>query len=84
MIKLKKFVPAMLMVLFMLIVNYAMARAGGGGGSSSGGSGDEEGGILEILWYVVMFIPFPWNLAVGIVIAIAAFLIGKRMKAGKK
>lgn len=85
MLQFRKFVPAMLLVLFMLTVNYAIARAGGGGGfgSSSGGS-DDDGGVLEILWYIFIFIPFPWNLIVCAVVLAGAFIVGKRVKAKGK
>ncbi|HTL81052.1 MAG TPA: TIM44-like domain-containing protein [Bacteroidia bacterium] len=54
--------------LFLLLAVTALASAGGGGGGSSGDSGGGGGGLGFII-YLLLSIPFPWNvIAIGVLI----------------
>jgi len=57
-------------IIFLLCLSAEVfARAGGGGGGNGGGG---DGGIFEIIIYLFMMLPFPYNIiAVGIVILLA-------------
>lgn len=80
-------------ILLILIVAVALvltaaavyARAGGAGDFDSGGGGGGDDGIgflIYIVLWIVMELPFPWNLIVsGIVIAV--FMVGSKMTAKK-
>ncbi|MBN2728194.1 MAG: TIM44-like domain-containing protein [Bacteroidales bacterium] len=65
---------AVVMIL-LLVVAEAYARAGGGGGGGGGG-GDGLGGLI---FYILMMLPFPWNIIViGIIIAL--FYLGRKKR----
>ena len=66
-----------LATLFLLIAVVVYARAGGGGGSSGGGGGD---GIGALLIYLILAIPFPWNLIVIAIIVILYYFGNKKAK----
>lgn len=66
------FVLLTCIAVFMPLV--AEARMGGAGGGGDSGGGD---GIGALIFYILMMIPFPWNLVV-IAILIVAFYIGKK------
>jgi len=66
-----------LATLFLLIAVVVYARAGGGGGSSGGGGGD---GIGALLIYLILAIPFPWNLVVIAIIVVLYYFGNKKAK----
>ncbi len=69
-------------IVLTAVVLYA--RAGGAGDFDSGGGGGDDGisFIIQILLWIVMELPFPWNLIVsGIIIVV--FVIGSKMTAKK-
>lgn len=70
---------ALLSVLFILIsIAIVYARAGGGGGG--GGSSDDDSGIAGLVIYLLMALPFPYNiLAIGVFILIL-FIFNKKKK----
>ncbi len=57
----------MTLLVLLVLTSELFARAGGGGGGSGGGDG--LGGLI---FYIIMMIPFPYNL---IVVAIIIFLL---------
>jgi len=66
-----------LATLFLLIAVVVYARAGGGGGSSGGGGGD---GIGALLIYLILAIPFPWNLIIIAIIVVLYYFGNKKAK----
>jgi predicted lipid-binding transport protein (Tim44 family) len=80
--KLLFILSAAAVILLAAVVLYA--RAGGGGDFDSGGGGGDDGigFIIQIILWIVMELPFPWNLIVSGII-IAAFIIGSKMTAKK-
>lgn len=54
------------------------ARAGGGGGG--GGGGGDDGGLIGLLIYLLLAIPFPWNLIVVGIIIVIAIILKKKAK----
>ncbi len=70
------FVFTLLAVFLPLI---AEARMGGaGGGSDSGGGGGD--GIGALIFYIIMLIPFPWNLVVIAALIVLYFIAKKKAK----
>jgi len=69
-------------ILFLLGLSAELfARAGGGGGGDYGGGGG-DGGIIEIIIYLLMALPFPYNIiAVGVVILFAVVFKKKARQA---
>ncbi len=69
--------------LVLLTATMLLARAGGAGDFDGGGGGDDGiGFIIQIILWIVMELPFPWNLIVsGIIIVV--FVIGSKMTAKK-
>ncbi len=69
----------LLVFLFFLAFLFAqqdvLARAGGGGGGSGGGGGGD--GMGELIIYILLALPFPWNFIVagGLVVLL---IIGKK------
>lgn len=81
----KSHIPIILAVAAAMVITAAAvyARAGGAGDFDSGGGGDDGiGFIIQIILWIVMELPFPWNLIVsGIIIVV--FVIGSKMTAKK-
>jgi len=69
---------AFLLVLLCLSADL-FARAGGGGGDGGGG-GSGDGGLAELIFYILMMIPFPYNLIVIGIIIVIALLTRKKAK----
>jgi len=69
---------AFLLLLLCLSAD-ALARAGGGGGDGGGG-GSGDGGLAELIFYILMMIPFPYNLIVIGIIIVIALLTRKKAK----
>lgn len=66
-------------VLFLLCLSAEVfARAGGGGGDYGGGGGD--GGLFEIIIYLLMALPFPYNIIVVGIIILLAVVFRKKAK----
>jgi ribosomal protein L37AE/L43A len=55
------------------------ARVGGGGGSSSSGGGGGDG-IGELIFYIILLIPFPYNMIVVGIIIVLYIIFQKRLK----
>lgn len=80
--KLKKFwkdnkvgIYSSIMTILLLFATLAVfARAGGGGGGGGGGGDD---GIVGLLIYLFLAIPFPWNLII-IAIVVVLYIIAKK------
>lgn len=66
--------------LILLAVNYAYARVGGAGGSSSSSGGGGGDGLIGIIFYILMLIPFPYNLIVIAIIIVLAYFGMKKAK----
>jgi len=66
-----------LVVLFLFSAVVVYARAGGGGGSSGGGGDD---GIVGLLIYLFLAIPFPWNLIIIAIIVVLYYFGRKKAK----
>jgi predicted lipid-binding transport protein (Tim44 family) len=70
-----------LLITLILVSSFSMelyARAGGGGGGGSGGG--DGGGLIGLLIYLLLAIPFPWNLIVIGIIIVVAILVKKKAK----
>ena len=80
----KLYLPWVMLAAALSVSIGLFASAGGGGGG--GGGGDGDGGaivaLLELLWYILVYIPFPWNLVVIGGIIFILYLIGRNVKAG--
>lgn len=63
------FLTFLLVFLSVVLADDLFARVGGAGGSSSGGGGDD--GLVGLLIYIFMLVPFPFNV---IIIALIIFL----------
>ncbi|GEM_PF-196818 len=72
-------IPVFIILIFFLYTIDLYARAGGGGGSSGGGNGD-DGGLIGVLIYLLLSIPFPWNLIVIGIIILFGYLGNKKAK----
>lgn len=59
-----KIVFVFALILGSVLIVLARAGGGGGGGSDGGfsGSGGGDSGIGELIVYIIMALPFPWNL----------------------
>lgn len=66
-------------LLFFIAVSYAFARMGGAGGSSGGDSGSGDG-IIGLVFYIIMAIPFPYNIIVLIIIIVIFYFARKKAK----
>lgn len=66
--------------LILLAVNYAYARVGGAGGSSSSGGDGGGDGLIGLVFYILMLIPFPYNLIVIAIILVLAYFGMKKAK----
>lgn len=68
-------------LIFLLLTGEVWARAGGGGGDyggSGGGSGD--GDIVNIIFHLMMLLPFPYNIIVIGIILVLVFYSRKKVK----
>ncbi|NVO01682.1 MAG: TIM44-like domain-containing protein [Bacteroidetes bacterium] len=70
----------LLTIAFIFTSVALFARAGGGGGSHSGGGSGGGDGIVGLIFWVIMAIPFPWNLIILAVIIVLFFLARKKAK----
>jgi len=77
---------ALLPLSLLLFSGFARAVAGGAGGggsdwgSGSSGSGD-GGGVFELIFWIIFSLPFPYNLIVLAIVAIAAWSASKSVRA---
>jgi len=63
-------------IVLLLTTTIAFARAGGGGG---GGGGDSDGDMIGLIIYILLAIPFPYNvILIGILLVIGYFYSKKR------
>jgi len=68
----------LLTLTLLLFSGFAQAVAGGAGGGDSGGGGGGDGGfILEIIFWIIFSLPFPYNI---IALVILAFLAHRATK----
>ncbi|PLW93023.1 MAG: hypothetical protein C0592_07770 [Marinilabiliales bacterium] len=66
-------------LILLLVVAEAYARAGGGGGGGGGGGDD---GIVGLIIYLLMALPFPWNIiAIGVLLLLLYLGRKKRKQA---
>lgn len=65
------------LLLFVLTIQL-IASAGGGGG---GGGSSDDSGIFGIIIYILMLIPFPWNIVTIAIIIVLYYLTRKKVKA---
>ncbi len=66
-----------LTLLVFIFIAEVYARAGGGGGSSGGGGGD---GLGELIFWIIMMLPFPLNVIVIGILIIFVFFGRKKAK----
>lgn len=64
-------------LLFILTVVVTYARAGGGGG---GGGGDDDSGLAGLIIYILLAIPFPYNLIIIAIIIVVGYFVKKNQK----
>jgi hypothetical protein len=80
----KKPYCAFIVVIMMLMYNSAplFARAGGAGDFTDTGSGSGDGWFLSALYFILSFLPYPYNfIAIGALLLIAFILwVLKKMK----
>lgn len=75
------FAKVLITFLICLLFTDLYAQFGGGGGSSSSGSSGGDG-IGELIFYLIMMLPFPFNLiAIGILL-VGFFVYNKLRKQG--
>lgn len=76
----KRNVLLLTLMMFLLIASETLfARAGGAGGS--GGSGGSDGGeLIELIFHIIMLLPFPYNIIVIGIIILLFFLAKKKAK----
>jgi predicted lipid-binding transport protein (Tim44 family) len=67
------------LAVFILAMD-VYARAGGGGGGNSGGGGDD--GIAGLVFYILLLIPFPYNLLIIGTLILLAYLGRRKVKEG--
>ena len=67
-------------LLFFIAISYAYARMGGAGGSSGGDSGGGDSGLIGLVFYIIMAIPFPYNIIVLAIIIVLFYFIRKKAK----
>ncbi len=67
----------LLAALFLLTSLAVYARAGGGGGGGGGGGDD---GIVGLLIYLFLAIPFPWNIIIIAIVVVLYFIAKKKAK----
>jgi ribosomal protein L40E len=62
----RKAIPFAIISLMLILVSAELfARAGGGGGSSGGSGGGGGGdGLIGVIIYLLLALPFPWNIIV--------------------
>ncbi|MBP7737043.1 MAG: TIM44-like domain-containing protein [Spirochaetes bacterium] len=82
----KTHITIILAVAAVLVLTAVMvyARAGGAGDFDTGGGGGDDGigFLIQIVLWIIMELPFPWNLIVsGVVIVV--FVVGSKMTAKK-
>lgn len=77
----KKWTRASLLSLLLIMLSVALAYARAGGGGGGGGGGDDDGGAIGLLiWIIIELIPFPYNLVVIALLLIGFWLIKKKAK----
>lgn len=69
-----------LTALVVLIAVTAWASAGGGGGGSSSSDDDHGGGLALIIYYILRFIPFPYNFLVLGAVVLLFYLSRKKIR----
>jgi hypothetical protein len=76
-----KLILGLAVLLLLCIPALLLASAGGGGGGGSSDSDSGIGALIELLLYLLFYLPFPWNLvAIGALIFIL-YLLGRNVKA---
>lgn len=70
---------AIILVVTLFISQDLFARLGGAGGSSHSG-GSDNGGLFQIIWMIIMFLPFPLNIIVIGVIIVGYYFYNKKAK----
>lgn len=81
-LRLQRTLPALTASLLLLAAGpvFAVAGGGGGGGFDSGG-GDGGEIIVELMLWIILSLPFPWNLIVLAVIGGGLWFGGKNARA---
>ena len=65
----------MTLLVLMVLTTELFARAGGGGGGGGGGDG-----LGELIFYIIMMIPFPYNLIVVAIIVLLLWLARRKIR----